>query len=131
MSLLARITLFSSILLLLCSCQTPLCKPQPAVQHIVLCWLKKPGNTQARAQIIAAVKDFKTQIPQLKSLRIGQVLPSDRPIVDDSFDVAFVMTFANEAHMKTYEKHPAHQKAVKDILRPLTAKILVYDFKSE
>lgn len=119
------------MLLLLCSCQTPFCKPQQGVEHVVLFWLKKPGDALGRAKVIAACKEFKAQIPQLKSLRIGQVLASERPVVDDSFDVAMVMTFASEADMKIYEKHPVHEKAVKELLRPLMSKIVVYDFKSE
>jgi hypothetical protein len=47
--------------------------------------------------------------------------------VDDSFDVGLVMRFANQADLSAYEKHPMHVKAVNEVLKPLAAKLLVYD----
>jgi hypothetical protein len=48
-------------------------------------------------------------------------------VVDDSFDVAFVMRFDNAADLAAYEKHPVHTEAVQKTLRPLAKKLLVYD----
>lgn len=117
----------------LTSCSTcPLAGNKKAnVQHIVLAWLKKPGNETDRAKIIAAAKDLKARIPEVKSLEVGPVLPSDREVVDDSFDVALVMRFDSKEAMQTYEKSPIHVQAVKDTLKPLTAKIVVYDFAAQ
>ena len=105
--------------------------PKGSVEHIVLAWLKKPGDAADRAKIVAASKSLKADIAEVQSLRVGQALPSDREIVDDSFDIALVMTFKDKAAMDRYEKHPAHVKAVTDVLKPLTAKIVVHDFINE
>ena len=102
-----------------------------SVQHIVLAWLKKPGDETGRARLIAASKDLKAKIPQVRSLVAGPVLPSERAIVDDSFDVALVMTFDSPDAMAAYEKSPVHVQAVKDTLKPLTSKIVVYDFVAQ
>jgi Stress responsive A/B Barrel Domain len=97
------------------------------VQHIVICWLKHPGNSQERERLIAASREF-SAIPGVISIEAGQVLKSSRPMVDSSFDVAVVMTFIDEAALRAYEQHSIHLKAVQETLLPLVEKILVYDF---
>lgn len=97
------------------------------VQHIVICWLKEPGNEMARAQLIGTSLGFK-DLPGVVDVSAGTPLPSDRKEVDGSFDVALTMTFRDEAALRAYEKHPAHKKAVEDVLKPLVARFVVYDF---
>ncbi len=97
------------------------------VEHIVLIWLKDHGNTKQRDQMIAVTKTFQKDIPGIVSISAGEPLPSDRPIVDDSFDMGLVVRFKDKAALSIYEKHPAHVKAVNEVLKPLAGKILVYD----
>jgi len=101
------------------------------VEHVVLVWLKKPGDTQDRAAVVAAAKKFQREIPEIQHLSVGTPLASERPVVDDSFDVGLVMRFANQADLSTYEKHPVHVKAVEDTLKPVAKKLLVYDVVTE
>jgi hypothetical protein len=122
------LTLFATALL--CSCQTTTTAPG-AIEHVVLAWQKKPGDAADRAKLVDVTKQLKAGIPQLKHLSVGRVLPSDRPVVDDSFDVAFVMRFSSAADLKTYEQHPLHTQLVKDVIKPLTSKIVVHDFVTE
>jgi Stress responsive A/B Barrel Domain len=97
------------------------------VEHVVLIWLKKPGNAADRDKAISAAKMFQKEIHEIKHLSVGQPLASERPVVDDSFDVGLIMRFANQADLSIYEKHPVHVKAVNDVLKPMAAKLLVYD----
>jgi hypothetical protein len=97
------------------------------VEHVVLVWLKKPGNAADRAAVIAAAKQFQAEIPEIQRLSVGTAVPSDRPVVDDSFDIGLVMRFADAAAMGRYEKSAVHQKAVAEILKPRAKKLLVYD----
>lgn len=123
----ATLILAAALSLFLSSCTTcPFgCKttPKGKVEHIVLVWLKRPGNTAARATLIATARMFQAEIKEIQHLSVGPAVPSERPIVDDSFDVGFVMRFASKAAMDTYEKHPVHQKAVKETLLPLAKKV--------
>ncbi|HAL71760.1 MAG TPA: hypothetical protein DCP71_08325 [Verrucomicrobiales bacterium] len=96
------------------------------VEHVVLLWLKKPGDAADRAAIIAAAKGFQKDIPGIQHLSVGTPLASERPVVDDSFDVGLVMRFATPADLAVYEKHPAHVKAVNEILKPKAKNLLVY-----
>lgn len=101
------------------------------VEHVVFIWLKKPGDATDRARVVATAKKFKAEIREIQHLSVGLPQASDRPVVDDSFDVGLVMRFANPADLSTYEKHPAHVKAVEETLKPLAKKLLVYDIVAE
>ena len=95
--------------------------------HAVLVWLKEPGNTEHRRAIIMASGSFKA-IPGVVDVKAGEVVTSERDIVDDSFDVGIYLYFNTLADMRSYLIHPAHKSAVEDILLPLVDKIVVYDF---
>lgn len=101
------------------------------VEHIVLVWLKKPGDAAQRAQVIATAKMFQAEIKEIQHLSVGTALASDRPVVDDSFDVGLVMRFANKTDLSTYENHPVHTKAVKEVLQPIAKKLQVYDIVAQ
>lgn len=115
------------ICLALASCATiapPAAKG--TVDHVVLVWLKRPGNAQDRKALRDAGDELRS-IPGLRFLDHGTAHPSDRPTVDDSFDVGYVMRFDSAAALEVYAKHPLHQKKLIEVLRPLSARILVYD----
>ncbi len=101
------------------------------VNHAVFVWLKKPGDAADRQKLIAAAKMLKREIREVEALSVGPMLPSRRPIVDSTYDVGFVMRFANQAAMNRYEQSPIHQHAVKNVLTPMVKKIQVYDFVTE
>lgn len=128
------LSLFAASLLLSACTTCPLGYEVTAkgkVEHVVLVWLKKPGDAADRAKVVAAAKNFQAEIREIQRLSVGQPLPSERPVVDDSFDVGLVMRFANAQDLSTYEKHPVHVQAVKEILQPIAKKLLVYDVVAE
>jgi NAD(P)H-hydrate repair Nnr-like enzyme with NAD(P)H-hydrate dehydratase domain len=106
-------------------------KPQEQARlyHVVLCWLKEPGNEMHRKQIIEITKTFQ-KIPGVIEAQAGEVVMSDRDIVEDSYDVGILIVTKNENELQKYLDHPIHQKAKKDVLVPMVDKILVYDFKN-
>ena len=97
------------------------------VYHVVLCWLKESGNAEARQQIIDVSKTFKS-IPGVINVKAGASIPSDRAIVDDSFDVGILLTFADQQAMQAYLDHPDHKQVIQNVLKLLVSKIVVYDF---
>ncbi len=66
-------------------------------------------------------------IEQIDSLSVGQALPSERAIVDDSFDIGLVLNFKSELDLQQYLTHPFHVEKVKQTLSPSCKRILVYD----
>ena len=95
--------------------------------HFVLCWLKEPENEVHRQKIIEVTKSFR-DIPVVLNAQAGQVIMSDREIVDDSFDVGILIVTKNQKDLQKYLDHPIHQQAKNEVLLPLVERILVYDF---
>ena len=75
---------------------------------------------------LAAFTDLRA-IPGIKFLDAGTPLASDRPVVDDSFDVGLTVRFDSAQSLHAYEIDPGHVKKVNEVLKPLTKKIVVYD----
>jgi len=97
------------------------------IVHVVLIWLHEPGNVEHIEKIIQASKPLK-DISGIQELRVGRSVPSDREVVDDSFDVALYIFFDSRDAMQRYLVDPIHNKAVDNAIRPLSKKIIVYDF---
>ena len=114
------------VCLLAVSCRSP--QPAVPVTHVVICWLKSPGDETGRQRIIEATETLR-KIPGVLAVTAGTAVPSTRPIVDSSFDVGIVITFQDEAALRAYETNPIHLKARNEVLRPLAGKLLIYDIK--
>jgi hypothetical protein len=102
-------------------------RTEGAVFHVVLVWLKEPGNRDHREQIVRVSRTF-ADIDGVMEVRAGEPLTSDRNVVDDSFDVGIYLRFASAGAMRAYLADERHVAAVEEVLRPLTARYLVYDF---
>jgi hypothetical protein len=112
----------------LASCATRTIAPpaQPGtVDHVVLVWLKRPGNEQDKQTLVGLGRELRA-IPGIRFLDSGTALPSERPTVDDSFDIGYVMRFDSPAALEAYAVHPLHVKAKDELVR-LGKRILVYD----
>ncbi len=116
-----------SSLLVSCAQLCPMAPKTGNVEHVVLIWLNEPGNAAHKEKMIAATSAFKKEIPGILSLSVGDAIPSNRDVVDDSFDLAIVVRFQDKAALDAYEKHPVHVKAVKEVLAPNVSKLKVYD----
>lgn len=99
---------------------------QEQLIHVVLLWLKEPGNQEHRQQFIDASRRF-IDIPGVLDIRVGEVVMSDRKIVDDSFDVGLYVTVENEDALQNYLTHPIHIDVVNQV-KPNAKRFLVYDF---
>ena len=98
------------------------------IVHVVLVWLKEPGNQEHRAQIIEATRRF-AEIPGVEEIRVGEPISSQRSTVDDSYDIGLYMIFTSSEALEIYLAHPAHKDAQRSVLRPIVSKVVVYDFE--
>jgi len=98
------------------------------LRHLVLCWLKEPGNQIHRKRIIDVSESFR-DIPGVLEVYAGEVVKSERQIVDDSFDIGILIVTKDGASLQEYLEHPIHQDAKQEVLLPLVDKVLVYDFQ--
>jgi hypothetical protein len=118
-------------LVFLSSCQHAANVAQPpTITHIVIFYLKTPGDAAARQKFIDGTHSL-ASIPGLLDIHVGTSLPSTRPVVDSSFDVAISMTFADEASLANYVHHPDHERLVKELIGPYVDHYRVYDFRNK
>jgi hypothetical protein len=122
---------FLLLLLSLASCAALPERQSRGIDHIVIVWLKRPGNADDKAKLVATSKELQRALPVMRGMSYGRPLPSKRPVVDDTFDLAFVMRFANRNDLAAYENSAIHQHAANEILRPLSRKIIIYDVEGE
>jgi len=99
---------------------------KPAVLHIVVVWLKEPGNQNHRQQLLEASQQL-TEIPGILSVQAGKVIGSDRAVVDSSFDIALVMRMRNREVLNSYVQHPLHHQLIEEVFKPLIEHYRVYD----
>lgn len=102
-----------------------------AIQQVGFVWLKRPGNAQDRQKFVDAVHGFAREIPEVLDARVG---PSDGiggPFSDVSYDIGFILTFADDAARQRYNQHPVHEKAASRTFLPLSRKLLFYRFVNE
>jgi hypothetical protein len=99
----------------------------PSVHHIVLVWLKADTAPEVREQIMAGSRAL-TDIGRIRDLQVGKAIPSERPIVDDSFSFGIYMRFDSVADMNAYLTDPRHVRFVDTQVKPYLEKLVVYDF---
>lgn len=124
--------LLVTVLFWLTACSTQPKKVEPlttsAINHVVLVWFKQ-GTTKAEVDgVIEQTQKLAMAIPEVKSMRLGRAIASERKIVDDSFDLGIYFLFADEQAMQRYLNHPQHVAFVKQWVKPKLAKLVVYDF---
>ena len=94
--------------------------------HVVIF---RTRNAQKRHLIREGLETLKA-IEGVAFMKIGEPVPSQRPVVDDFFDYALVVAFEDdEAGLKRYSEHPIHVNFVENYLKPAGGKIEVYDIK--
>jgi hypothetical protein len=114
-------------LAVLLACLSPVV-PADGIEHIVFVWLNDPGNAAHREQVLAASTAL-AAIPGVTGLKTGQVVTSDRPVVDSSYDVGLIVSLEDQAALDAYLVHPLHVQLVEDTLQPLVKRIQVYDLR--
>ena len=114
------------LLFLTCGCRV-FDSQQEGLSHVVICWLKDDSQ-KSKSDFIESVKGLHS-IPTVIDVSVGAIEVSSEPVADNSFDVAFIITFHSKADLESYLTHPNHIQLVKAALKPALKKVQVYDFK--
>jgi hypothetical protein len=96
--------------------------------HVVIFWTD-PKNPKAVNELLAAAEKYLKPIPGIVSFHVGRMAPSHRPVVDQSYQVALNIVFANKKAQDDYQAHPLHVQFVEKAFKPNCAKCVVYDFE--
>lgn len=100
------------------------------IDHVVFLWVDDTLSSEIMDSIKLHSSRLDT-IPGIISLSQGEAIASERPIVDDSFDLGLIFTFANKEDMDNYVSHKGHVDFVKKWVKPYSKKLTVYDIKRD
>lgn len=96
--------------------------------HVVIFWTD-PADPKAADELLAGVNKYLLPIPGVLHFHAGRMVPSHRPVVEQSYQVALNLVFANKPAQDDYQVHPLHVEFVEKVLKPLVKKVTVYDFE--
>ncbi|HLF40218.1 MAG TPA: Dabb family protein [Acidimicrobiia bacterium] len=86
-------------------------------RHVVMARWTETATEEEKQALRDRLLALPDQIPEVRSYRIGD----DAGFSPDNFDIVVVADFDDSAGFLTYRDHPAHQKLVTELLRPIMA----------
>jgi hypothetical protein len=95
--------------------------------HVVIFWTD-PANPAATDELIAGAEKYLRPIPGVLDFHIGRMVPSHRPVVDQSYQVALNLKLTDKAAEEAYQVHPLHLEFVEQVFKKVCVKALIYDF---
>ncbi|MBL9136430.1 MAG: Dabb family protein [Verrucomicrobiales bacterium] len=95
--------------------------------HVVIFWTD-PAQPQAADELVAGMEHYLKGIPGVLSFHIGRMVPSHRPVVDQSYQVGLNLVFPDKATQDAYQVHPQHVEFVEKVFKKVCKKVVVYDF---
>lgn len=95
--------------------------------HVVI-FFTKPGVPDAADRLIAGIDKYLRPIPLVRSLTRGKMVPSDRPVVDQSYQVGLSIIVDDKAAEVGYQTHPLHDEFIANVFRHVCDRVVVYDF---
>jgi len=96
--------------------------------HVVIFWTD-PANPSAADELIAGANQYLKPIPGTLSFHIGKMVPSHRPVVDQTYQVALNIVFADKKAQDDYQVHPMHIDFVEKVFKRVCQKVNIYDFE--
>jgi len=95
------------------------------VEHIVLIRWTEEASQAAIEGAMAELRGLKGKIAGIVELSAGANF-SERA---KGFTHGMVVRFADRAALEAYGPHPEHQRVVQNVLGPIRAEILIFDFQ--
>ncbi|MGE0142767.1 MAG: Dabb family protein [Planctomycetota bacterium] len=96
------------------------------VAHTVFFWLRADAPSSLKHEMIDFYRTQVPKAPGIESINVGTPLPSDREVVDDSFDVGTTLVFTSAQDEKVWQDHPIHDDLRARFL-PHVERVMVYD----
>lgn len=95
--------------------------------HIVIFWTD-PNQPSAADQLVAGCDQYLKHIPGVLHYHAGKMVGSQRPVVEQSYQVALNVVFPDKQAQDAYQVHPQHLEFVEKFVKKLVKRVLVYDF---
>ena len=84
--------------------------------HVVIFWTD-PEQPNAAQELIDGAHRYLKNIPGADFFHVGRMATSDRPVVDQSYQVALNIAFKDKATQDAYQVHEDHVKFVEEIFK--------------
>lgn len=97
----------------------------PGFVHAVYFWLNK-DNPELLNEFIEKGLPKLAKVPSIQSVYWGPPAGTDRPVVDNSYDLAWIVNFANAEDQEKYQVDPLHVEFVEKY-KSLFEKVQVFD----
>ncbi len=96
--------------------------------HVVIFWTD-PANASAADELVAGANKYLRGIPGVLQFHVGKMTGSDRPVVEQSYQVALNLIFPDKQSQQAYQTHPKHTEFLERVIKRVCKKVLVYDFE--
>jgi len=96
--------------------------------HIVIFWTD-PAIPTAADELIDSAEKYLRAIPGVLSFHIGRMATSQRPVVDQTYQVALNLVFPDKKTQDDYQAHPMHIEFVEKVFKRVCKRVVVYDFE--
>lgn len=96
--------------------------------HVVIFWTK-PEISNAPDLLVEGVERYLRPIPGVRLFHVGRMVNSERPVVEQSYQVALNLTFDTKAAQDVYQVHPLHLEFIEKVFKPNCARAVIYDFE--
>lgn len=95
--------------------------------HVVFFWIPPAATDASRTQLFDDAKRLLSQIPGVTGIEVGRAAMTPREVVDNSYDVALLTTFADSAGHDVYQTHPLHLEFIARN-KANFGRVQIYDF---
>jgi hypothetical protein len=92
--------------------------------HHVFFWLKE-NNESNRKQLIEGLKKL-SSVTTIKQFHIGVAANTTRDVVENTYDVSWMIFFDNDEDQESYQVDPIHLNFIKECSH-LWNKVIVFD----
>lgn len=95
--------------------------------HIVIFWTD-PAKPEAADRLMEGINQYLRPIPGLLHFHVGKMVPSHRPVVDQSYQIAMNTVFVHKQAQDEYQVHPLHLEFIEKVFKVWCTKVQIYDF---
>lgn len=85
--------------------------------HMVLISLRDDATDDQVRELVAGLEELPGLIDAIEEYRVGR----DMDLADGNADVGVIARFASPDALRAYVDHPAHQRVVTELIRPVAA----------
>lgn len=124
--------LFPILILLLSASTLPAAAQQPGQKmtdgpfiHTVYFWLNNPDSPAEQQKLLEGLNMIK-EIDLIRDGYVGVPAPTDREVIDSSYDFSITFIFDNMEDEQAYQTHSTHLKFVEEFGH-LWGRVVVYD----